>query len=250
MSNVYEKILQARTKFAKENIKKSGRNKFQNFDYYELNDIVPPALKICEELKLYTHVSITKENAIMNVIDLENDGGVAEFSIALPEFPISTNFNNAIQDVGKMETYLRRYLYLLFLDIVEPDLTDSANTEKINESEKPVANKKQFKPSNNVKKPSNNRPVNNVKKPINNKPVNNKPVNSPIKPEKVEDVLSDKKLQEIKQNILIKNCIENIEVLDPDITKQKIINEIDNLLQKGEITENEKNHAKRFVQNF
>ena len=42
--NLYKKIMLARKKFKDKGITKSGYNKFQDFSYYELKDIIPEAI--------------------------------------------------------------------------------------------------------------------------------------------------------------------------------------------------------------
>lgn len=223
--NVYEKIMVAREKFTQANIKKSGRNTFQNFNYFELEDIVPAALKICNELNLYTQVTIADTRAIMNVLDLDNtDTGIVEFSIAIPEFKAESNFNNTIQNVGKMETYYRRYLYLLFLDITEADSIDSA-------------------------KPKPSKPMN-KSKPV-NKSKPSKPVNKPVNKTNDKKVLSDKQITDLKnKDKILKKAIENLEFMDPDVTKEMINKELIKLLSEKEISLDEQVRFKKLVTNY
>lgn len=130
--NIYEKILKAREKFLQEKIKKSGKNKFQNFEYFELGDIVPPIIKICSELKLLPIFNLTRNEATLKVVDVENPEETITFTSLIPELG-TENVNMAIQNIGKIQTYQRRYLYMQFLDIVEQDTVDAskpANTKK------------------------------------------------------------------------------------------------------------------------
>lgn len=127
--NIFEKIMTARLEFLNSNPTKSGYNKFQNFKYFELVDIVPVATKICNELGLYTQINITEGKAVMTVVDMSNWKHQVEFKIDAPMVR-ENDFNKMLQDVGRSETYLRRYLYLLFLDITENDTVDAADQNK------------------------------------------------------------------------------------------------------------------------
>lgn len=127
--NIFEKIMTARLEFLNSNPTKSGYNKFQNFKYFELVDIVPVATKICKELGLYTHININEGKAVMTVVNMENVHEQLDFKIDAPMVR-ENDFNKMLQDVGRSETYIRRYLYMLFLDIVENDTVDAADQNK------------------------------------------------------------------------------------------------------------------------
>ena len=52
---VYVKLAVARAKLRGRALKKSGRNKFANYDYFELGDFLHPTLEIFDELGLIEH---------------------------------------------------------------------------------------------------------------------------------------------------------------------------------------------------
>lgn len=141
--NIYEKIMEARLRFLESNPKKSGENKFQNFRYYELDDIVPTATRICNDLKLYTEIDMGANlfgYATLTVVNIDNVDERCFFRIKMPEIT-GGNLNNMLQDTGRTETYLRRYLYLLFLDIAQNDEVDAGNNSA-NDSRKPAPSQK------------------------------------------------------------------------------------------------------------
>lgn len=143
--NIYEKIMNARIKFLESNVKKSGRNDFQKFNYYELNDIVPTATRICNELGIYTQVDMGSQYygfATMTAINVDEPKEQVHFRLKMPEIN-NANINNALQDTGRLETYLRRYLYMLFLDIAENDEVDASDNSK---KEKPKPRNKPTPP--------------------------------------------------------------------------------------------------------
>lgn len=128
--NLLEKIMAARLEFLNSNPTKSGYNRFQNFKYFELVDIVPVATNVCCKLGIYTHINITEGRAEMIVINTENVNEKVTYQIDAPAV-MQDKFNNMLQDVGRSETYLRRYLYMLFLDITENDTVDAADQDQL-----------------------------------------------------------------------------------------------------------------------
>lgn len=138
--NVYTKIMKVRKEFKNSQIKKSGKNEFQNFSYLELSDFIPTAIDLCESVGLYTHTNIgtitNKEYATMTVVNVDNPEEKVVYSLELPCISKEGAFNNKIQDIGKMETYIRRYLYMLFLDIAVADSVDSEDNRPKRSSRK------------------------------------------------------------------------------------------------------------------
>jgi hypothetical protein len=123
-NNVYEKLLAARVAFLESNVTKSGKNMHLAFKYFELDDIVPKATEIFDALGLVTIVSFTKEEAVMKVVNVDKPEEYAIFSAPLVQLTENKG-TNAVQAFGATVTYYRRYLYMLALDICEPDEIDS-----------------------------------------------------------------------------------------------------------------------------
>ena len=122
--NVYQKLLKARATFLGSEVTKSGKNMHLAFKYFELDDIVPIATKIFEEIGLISLVSFEDEKAIMRILNTENPDECVTF--ATPLLQLSENKGtNAVQAFGATVTYYRRYLYMIALDICEPDEIDS-----------------------------------------------------------------------------------------------------------------------------
>lgn len=127
--NIYDKIMTARLLFLESNPKKTGKNSFQNFNYFELSDIIPAATRICNNLGLYTEINLTSKMATMKVVNIDDPKEIILYHLPVPEIN-GKDSNKLLQDTGKTETYLRRYLYLLFLDIAVPDEVDSQDMNK------------------------------------------------------------------------------------------------------------------------
>ena len=123
--NVYQKLLKARAMFLNADPKKSGKNMHLAFKYFELDDIVPIVTKIFEEVGLISLVSFEEDKAKMFIVNTDNSEEAVSFST--PMVQLSENKGtNAVQAFGATITYYRRYLYMIALDICEPDGIDAS----------------------------------------------------------------------------------------------------------------------------
>ena len=123
-ANVYQKLLTARAKFLNSEVTKSGKNMHLAFKYFELDDIVPIATKIFEEVGLISLVSFIDDLARMTIVNIDAPEEAVIFTA--PMVQLSENKGtNAVQAFGATVTYYRRYLYMIALDICEPDEIDS-----------------------------------------------------------------------------------------------------------------------------
>ena len=128
--NVYQKLLKARSMFLDSDAKKTGKNIQLAFKYFELDDIVPVATKIFEEVGLISLVSFEGEKAVMQILNTDNPDEIASFTAPFATLePIVSNTGkkatNEMQALGSSITYMRRYLYMIALDICEPDEIDN-----------------------------------------------------------------------------------------------------------------------------
>ena len=129
--NVYQKLLKARAMFLGSDTKKSGKNMQLAFKYFELDDIVPVATKIFEEVGLISIVNFTSDTATMTIINTDNGEDNVAFTTPFTTLePIVSNTGkkatNEMQALGSSITYMRRYLYMIALDICEPDNIEPA----------------------------------------------------------------------------------------------------------------------------
>ena len=145
--NIYEKVQAAKLSLTEANLKKSGHNKFANFEYYELGDFMPAIIKIFNDLKLFSKVTFTNETAVLKIINAENPMEQEEYTSPMKELDIKGA--NPMQSLGGIETYQRRYLYMSALDITEGDMFDGsgngagAGNNSNNSKTEPPAPKKQ-----------------------------------------------------------------------------------------------------------
>lgn len=148
MANIYEgmnvrqKLAKARLYFLNQKVKKSGKNMKLEFKYFELEDIVPPALRIFARVGLVSNTVFDGEKATMTIMNTDNpqeDGiqFVAPYREAGQIISKAGNeVTNPIQALGASITYLRRYLWMMALDITEPDDVDpNLGTETTDDTE-------------------------------------------------------------------------------------------------------------------
>jgi hypothetical protein len=133
--NIYEKIQLVKDGLLKSNLKKSGENKFAGFKYYELADITPKLIELCNKHKLHTSISFTRDLAILTITNIEKIDEQVVYTSPMEELELKGC--NKIQALGGTETYQRRYLYMTAFDIIENDMFDAqSGTEKNTASKK------------------------------------------------------------------------------------------------------------------
>ena len=119
--NVFEKLNEARIRFQNANVKKSGKNSYAGYTYYELADILPAINKIAQELKFSCIVNFTPDLATLDFVDCEKNEKII-FTSPMSEANLKGCY--AVQNLGAVETYIKRYLYQNCFEIVEADALD------------------------------------------------------------------------------------------------------------------------------
>jgi hypothetical protein len=104
-------------------LKKSGHNKFAGYSYFELGDFLPTINSIFYKTGLCGVVSFGKELASLTITDTE-DG--SEIVLTSPMAEANLKGCHPIQNLGAVETYTRRYLWVSAMEIVEHDALDSS----------------------------------------------------------------------------------------------------------------------------
>lgn len=148
--SVYKKLIDARVQLQGKALSKSGNNKFAGYKYFELGDFLPTCQEIFAGLGLCGVVSFGKEEANLTIVDIENP--TDRIVIASPMSEAQLKGCHAVQNLGAVQTYLRRYLWVTAMEIVEHDALDSSEpikTEVKKEAPKP-APKPAFKPDTNT----------------------------------------------------------------------------------------------------
>jgi hypothetical protein len=120
---IYQRLNSVRVELQKLNLKKSGRNAFAGFDYYELCDFVPAINALCEKYNLTTIFSVKENIATLEIFD--SICAVVSIRFDMPFEQPSIKGANAVQNLGGAITYLRRYLFMTAFEIVESDVSDA-----------------------------------------------------------------------------------------------------------------------------
>lgn len=119
---VYKKLVEARVALQGKTLSKSGHNKFAGYKYFELGDFLPAIQSIFSELGLVDVISFDQNIAVMNIYDVE-DGSFVTFTSPMGSAQLKGC--HEVQNIGAVETYQRRYLYVTALAIVEHDALDA-----------------------------------------------------------------------------------------------------------------------------
>jgi len=127
---IYEKLAEARVRFQDSNIKMTGENSFAKYKYFELSDILPVINRLGKELGFVCIVSFSDDLALLTVKDISGEG---EIVFTSPMSTANLKGCHEVQNLGAVETYIKRYLYQNAFEIVEADALNSTH----NPNEKP-----------------------------------------------------------------------------------------------------------------
>ena len=120
--NVYQKLQLARLTLQVKELKKSGKNKFAGYEYFELGDFLPQIQNICQKVGLCGVLSFNHEMAYLQINDVE-DGTSVMFTSPMSSAALKGCHD--VQNLGAVQTYLRRYLWTNAFEIVEHDALDA-----------------------------------------------------------------------------------------------------------------------------
>lgn len=133
MKDIYQKVQGVRVQLQDMKLKKSGRNDYSGYDYYELGDILPAINVLCDRAGLFTKfdISVKRGVEIATLTIISGDQKI-KFQSPTAEVKIGVKKNQtggaqAIQNLGGKITYMRRYMVLTAFEIVENDMVDKIN---------------------------------------------------------------------------------------------------------------------------
>lgn len=135
---IHQKIARIQKNLMVMKLPKSGENKFANFKYYELEDILPAIFKECYNQELFLEFSFSLEEAQLKVRNWNEPGESVITSVPMPEIVPLNRGMNIMQSEGSYITYLKRYLLTNLFLIMEKDVVD-AIPQNNNVSESVVA---------------------------------------------------------------------------------------------------------------
>lgn len=120
---VHKKLMEARIALQSAPLKKSGHNKFAGYQYFELGDFLPTINQIFSKVGLCGVVSFDKELATLTITDTDDN---SEIKLTSPMADANLKGCHPIQNLGAVETYTRRYLWVSAMEIVEHDALDAS----------------------------------------------------------------------------------------------------------------------------
>ena len=144
-----ESIIEIRVKLQNAKLKKSGKNKFAGFDYFELADFLPKLNELMLEEKVNDRFYI-KDN--LATLELQKDDEINTYTMPFVMFDTPLTFKKdkngnfikdkngeylqvpSMQDIqylGALNTYYKRYLYLNAFGITDGEVIDSMNNEEL-----------------------------------------------------------------------------------------------------------------------
>lgn len=149
-----ECIIDIRVKLQNAKLKKSGKNKFAGFDYFELADFLPKLNELMQEEKINDRFYIKDDYA---TLELQKGEEINTYTMPFVLFdtPVNIKTNERtgetrevksmqdIQYLGALNTYYKRYLYLNAFGITDGEVIDSMNNEEmtVNKTTKTVTPK-------------------------------------------------------------------------------------------------------------
>jgi hypothetical protein len=148
--NIFKKLARARVIIANSAMQKSGKNQRVGWSYFELQDIIPPMLKVFDEIGLIgieghedpvidpnTGIQVVPEKYTLKIYNTDRmeDKPIV---FTKQQADARTQSQLPIQAVGSESTYMRRYLWMDALEIVENDIIDNTAGMEGTEPAKPT----------------------------------------------------------------------------------------------------------------
>lgn len=138
--NVYQKIQSVRADLVALGLKKTGKNDYSNYTYYELGDFLPSLNKLMNDQGLCTRFVIqsksgnSPEKAVLEVFNSAKPEEKITFYSETAEVEIGKKRDGSggaesIQNLGGKITYMRRYLLMIAFEIIESDSVDRDRTK-------------------------------------------------------------------------------------------------------------------------
>ena len=122
-SQLLLKIQRVKNVLLNSKITKTGYNNYTKYSYFELQDITPVIIPALLEEKLASKFYMNDERIYLQIIDTET-GAWDQVSTKLKVYPRNDSpkgdLTYLMKDEQAAQTYARRTLWLLMLDIVEP----------------------------------------------------------------------------------------------------------------------------------
>lgn len=165
IKNLNESIISIRVKLQNSKLKKSGKNKFAGFDYFELKDFLPKLNELMLEEGVNDLFTIDEEQVTLTLIKGEER---QTYKMPFTRFDTPLTFKKdkagnfikdkndewlqvpSMQDIqylGALNTYYKRYLYLNAFGITDGEVIDNMDNEELTSTKKSTTEKKNVKAS-------------------------------------------------------------------------------------------------------
>jgi len=142
---VHKKLMNARCQLLLAKLEKTGKNSFQGYRYFELGDFLPAVQLIFEKVGLCGVVSYGTDFATLTITDVDDQ---TEIVITSPMAEANLKGAHDIQNLGAVESYQRRYLWMTAVELAENDPIDSSPPVEV-----PIVSHELPKPPIQVSKP-------------------------------------------------------------------------------------------------
>ena len=139
--SVHKKLQEARVKLQKTPLHKSGKNTYSGYSYFELGDFLPTVQEIFNDIGLCGTISFGTELAQLEIHNIDGEGSVVFTS---PMSTAALKGCHEVQNLGAVQSYIRRYLWTTALEIVENDVLDATTGKE--QPEKKAAPKQEAAP--------------------------------------------------------------------------------------------------------
>lgn len=135
-----ESIIKIRCALQKKNLKKSGKNKFAGFEYFELADFLPTLNELMLAEGVNDMFTIDDEYASLVLVKGE-EKNVYRIPFVMFPTPMNKQGQPSMQDIqylGALNTYYKRYLYLNAFGITDGEVIDAMEQVQPPAEAKPV----------------------------------------------------------------------------------------------------------------
>lgn len=133
MSELNKSIIKIRVDLQNSKLKKSGKNKFAGFSYYEIADILPKLNELMLENEVNDIFTFEGDYVVLKLIKGENEN-VYKIPFTLYDVPMSNANKQSMQPIqylGALNTYYKRYLYLNAFGITDGEVIDGMDNDDV-----------------------------------------------------------------------------------------------------------------------
>lgn len=138
VKNLNDSIISIRVSLQNLKLKKSGKNKFAGFEYYELADFLPALNELMQKENINDQFTIENDMAIL-ILRKGEESQEYKMPFKIFDTPLNKDGKPSMQDIqylGALNTYYKRYLYLNAFGITDGEIIDSMDTNNLKEVDK------------------------------------------------------------------------------------------------------------------